>query len=86
MDRLDYLYGADRMMSFNKFDIHLLSYEEMKDAMLKQGIDREDMFISTNEIADKVEGYDIKEHLDLLPVQYKKPMNELKKLDLEGLA
>jgi DNA polymerase-3 subunit alpha len=86
MDRLDYLYGADRMMSFNKFDIHLLAYEEMKDAMLKQGIDREDMFTSTNEIADKVEGYDIKEHLDLLPVQYKKPMNELKKLALEGLA
>ena len=86
MDRLDYLYGADRMMSFNKFDIHLLSYEEMKDAMLKQGIDREDMFVSTNEIADKVEGYDIKEHLDLLPVQYKKPMDELKKLALEGLS
>jgi DNA polymerase-3 subunit alpha len=85
MDRLDYLYGADRMMSFNKFDIHLLSYDEMKDAMLKQGIDREDMFASTNEIADKVEGYDIKEHLDLLPVQYKKPMDELKKLALEGL-
>ena len=85
MDRLDYLYGADRMMSFNKFDIHLLSYEEMKEAMLKQGIDREDMFVSTNEIADKVEGYDIKEHLDLLPVQYKKPMDELKKLALEGL-
>ena len=86
MDRLDYLYGADRMMSFNKFDIHLLSYEEMKDAMLKQGIDREDMFVSTNEIADKVKGYDIKEHLDLLPVQYKKPMDELKKLALEGLS
>jgi DNA polymerase-3 subunit alpha len=85
MDRLDYLYGADRMMSFNKFDIHLLSYDEMKDAMLKQGIDREDMFVSTNEIADKVEGYDIREHLDLLPVQYKKPMDELKKLALEGL-
>jgi DNA polymerase-3 subunit alpha len=85
MDRLDYLYGADRMMSFNKFDIHLLSYDEMKDAMLKQGIDREDIFVSTNEIADKVEGYDIKEHLDLLPVQYKKPMDELKKLAIEGL-
>ena len=85
MDRLDYLYGADRMMSFNKFDIHLLSYEEMKDAMLKQGIDREDMFTSTNEIANKIEDYDIREHLDLLPVQYKKPMDELKKLALEGL-
>ena len=85
MDRLDYLYGADRMMSFNKFDIHLLSYEEMKEAMLKQGIDREDMFTSTIDIANKVKDYDIKEHLDLLPVQYKKPMDELKKLALEGL-
>ena len=86
MERLDYLYGADRMMSFNKFDIHLLSYEEMKNAMAKQGIDREDMFTSTIEIANKIEDYDIKEHLDLLPVQYKKPMNELKKLALEGLT
>jgi DNA polymerase-3 subunit alpha len=85
MDRLDYLYGADRMMSFNKFDIHLLSYEEMKDAMTNQGIDREDMFTSTIEIANKIEDYDIREHLDLLPVQYKKPMDELKKLALEGL-
>ena len=85
MDRLDYLYGADRMMSFNKFDIHLLSYDEMKDAMLKQGIDREDMFIHTNEIADKVEDYDIKEGLNLLPVQYRDPMSELKKLALDGL-
>ena len=85
MERLDYLYGADRMMSFNKFDIHLLSYDEMKDAMLKQGIDREDMFTSTLEIANKVEDYDIKEGLNLLPVQYKNPDKELKSLALEGL-
>ena len=85
MERLDYLYGADRMMSFNKFDIHLLSYEQMKEAMLKQGIDREDMFASTNEIANKVEEYDIKSHLDLLPAQYRNPGEELKKLALEGL-
>jgi len=85
MDRLDYLYGADRMMSFNKFDIHLLSYKEMKAAMLKQGIDREDMFTSTIEIANKVEDYDIKEGLNLLPVQYPKPGLELKKLAMEGL-
>ena len=85
MDRLDYLYGEDRMMSFNKFDIHLLSYEEMKNAMLKQGIDREDMFTSTLEIANKVEEYDIKEGLNLLPVQYKEPDKELRTLALEGL-
>jgi hypothetical protein len=30
MKKLDYLYGEDRQMSFRTFDIHLLSYEEMK--------------------------------------------------------
>jgi DNA polymerase-3 subunit alpha len=85
MDRLDYLYGADRQMSFRSFDIHLLSYEEMKDAMAKQGIDNEEMFTSTIDIYDKVEEYDIKSGLNLLPVQYKNPGEELKKLALEGL-
>ena len=85
MDRLDYLYGADRQMSFNKFDIHLLSYEEIKAAMQKQGIDREDIYANTLEIADKVKDYDIKDHLDLLPVQYQDPDKELRELALAGL-
>ena len=86
MERLDYLYGADRMMSFRSFDIHLLSYEQMKAAMAEQGIYNEEMFESTIEIANKVEDYDIKSGLDLLPAQYKNPGQELKKLALEGLA
>jgi len=85
MDRLDYLYGSDRQMSFNKFEIHLLSDEEMHREMEKQGIDREDIYTHTIEIANKVEDYDIKDHLDLLPVQYQKPDEELRKLALEGL-
>jgi DNA polymerase-3 subunit alpha len=85
MDRLDYLYGADRQMSFNKFDIHLLSHEEIKAAMEAQGIDRPDMYSNTLEVADKVKDYDIKDHLNLLPVQYKDPDGELKSLALEGL-
>jgi DNA polymerase-3 subunit alpha len=85
MERLDYLYGADRMMSFNKFDIHLLSYEEMKSAMEKQGIENDEMFVSTIEIADKIEDYVIPQNLDLLPAQYRKPAEELKKLAIEGL-
>lgn len=85
MDKLDYLYGADRQMSFNKFEIHLLSYEEMKAAMSAQGIDRADMFEATLEIVDKIQDYDIKDHADLLPVQYKNPDGELKSLALEGL-
>jgi DNA polymerase-3 subunit alpha len=86
MDRLDYLYGADRQMSFKKFEIHLLSYEEMKAAMEKQGIDRKDMYQATLDIVDKIEDYDIQDYQDLLPVQYKNPNAELRTLALEGLT
>jgi DNA polymerase-3 subunit alpha len=85
LKRLDYLYGEDRQMSFNKFDIHLLSYDEMKVAMESQGIVREDMYINSITIADKIEDYDIKDGLNLLPVQYKNPDKELKTLAMEGL-
>lgn len=85
MDRLDYLYGADRQMSFNKFDIHLLSDEEIRAAMRAQGIDREDIYSNTVEIANKIEDYKIKDGLNLLPVQYQKPDEELRRIALEGL-
>jgi DNA polymerase-3 subunit alpha len=85
MERLDYLYGADRQMSFNKFNIHLLSYEEMKRDMEAQGIDREDIYQHSLEIANKVEDYNIQDHLDLLPVQYPKPNEELYALAIAGL-
>jgi DNA polymerase-3 subunit alpha len=85
MERLDYLYGEDRQITFNKFDIHLLSYEEMKSAMEAQGIDRPDIYSNTLEVADKIGDYGIQEGLNLLPVQYKNPDKELKSLALEGL-
>jgi DNA polymerase-3 subunit alpha len=85
MDKLDYLYGADRQMSFRDFQIHLLSDEEMRSAMLAQGIDREDMYQSSKDIADQIEDYDIQDHLDLLPAQYQDPDKELYELAIEGL-
>jgi len=85
MERLDYLYGHDRQITFNEFDIHLLSYEEMKTAMEAQGIDRPDIYANTLAVADKVGDYGIQEGMDLLPVQYKHPDKELKELALEGL-
>jgi DNA polymerase-3 subunit alpha len=85
MERLDYMYGADRMMTFKDFDIHLLSYEEMKEAMAKQGINNDEMFASTIEIMNKVEDYDIKDHMNLLPVQYKDPDRQLAELAFAGL-
>jgi DNA polymerase III subunit alpha len=84
MDRLQYLYG-DREISFTNFDIHLLSDEEMHEAMKAQGIDREDMYDATREVADKIEDYAIEDHLDLLPVQYQNPDKELKELAVAGL-
>jgi DNA polymerase-3 subunit alpha len=85
MERLDYLYGEDRQITFNKFDIHLLSYEEIKAAMEKQGIDREDIYSNTLLLAETVEDYDIKDGLDLLPVQYKNPDQELANLAFAAL-
>lgn len=85
MDRLDYLYGHDRQITFNEFDIHLLSYEEMKSAMEAQGIDRPDIYSNTLAIAEKVGDYGIQEGLDLLPAQYKNPDGELREAAFAGL-
>ena len=85
MKRLDYLYGEDRMMSFRTFDIHLLSYEEIKSAMQQQGIKREDIYENTVEIANKIEEYTIKSGLDLLPIKVENPDEELLALASRGL-
>jgi len=84
VDRLQYLYG-DREISFSEYDIHLLSDEEMHKAMQAQGIDREDMYEHSVEIANKIQEYDIQDHLDLLPVQYQNPNKELRELAIAGL-
>jgi DNA polymerase-3 subunit alpha len=85
MKRLDYLYGEDRMMSFRTFDIHLLSYEEMKQAMNMQGISREDIYANTFEVANKIEDYDIVSGLDLLPTKIDDPHMGLVDLVLKGM-
>lgn len=86
MDKLDYLYGADRQITFRDYEIHLLSDEEMHRAMESQGITRQDMYDNTIEIMNKVEDYNIKDHLDLLPAQYQNPDQELYELAMEGLT
>ena len=85
MDKLDYLYGADRQITFRDYEIHLLSDEEMHNSMESQGIVRQDMYDNTIEIMNKVEDYNIKDHLDLLPAQYQNPDQELYELAMEGL-
>jgi DNA polymerase-3 subunit alpha len=77
MDRLDYLYGKDRALSFNKFDIHLLSGEEMWEGMGESA--RQDMFDNSFMIADKVEEYTLYRNLNLLPVEHKNPDDTIRK-------
>ena len=77
LDRLDYLYGDDRQMSFKDFQIHLLSGDEMFEAMASEGITRTDIYENSLEIADKVEEYNVREGLDLLPAQYRNPDERL---------
>ena len=84
-DRLNYLYGK-RDISFDDFDIHLMSYEEMFEQMSAQGITRTDIYEHSLEIANKVEDYDLKDNLDLLPAQYQSPDEELMSLAVEGLS
>jgi DNA polymerase-3 subunit alpha len=91
MERLDYLYGKDRMMSFNKFDIHLLSADEMRIAMEENGGFRDDMFVNTMEVSNKIEEYTISRNLNLLPVEHRDPDKEIRKyaesfLEEKGLS
>ena len=85
MKRLDYLYGEDRPMSFRSFDIHLLSYEEMREGMEKEQEFDDSIYANTLEIAEKVEDYKLKSNLNLLPIKVKNPEDELRNLVMEGL-
>lgn len=70
LERFNYLY-PDRRMSFQEIELFLHSREDHKVAMAKQGIDREDIFENTMEIANSIGEYPYHEGLDLLP----KPKN-----------
>jgi len=85
MDRLDYLYGEDRMMSFNKFDIHLLSFDEMKSAMEEHDVYDDSIYKNSMVIADKVEEYDMPRNLNLLPVKVKDADGQVREFAEEWL-
>ena len=67
MSKLDGLYGADRQLTFNKFDIHLMSGQEMLDAM---DVKRMDSFENTVAIGESIADIRLPENLDLLPTTF----------------
>ena len=61
------------------------SYSEIKDDFTKAGIEREDIYQNSVEIASKIESYEFHENLDLLPVPKKNALKTLTSLCLAGL-
>lgn len=66
LERFNYLY-PDRRMTFEKIEVFLRDYQSEKDLFVKHGIERDDIFENTFEIASKVEGYTYHKGLDMLP-------------------
>ena len=68
IERLNDIYGADRQMSFNKFDIHMLSADELVAGMsyLPAHVLQEACEWSIA-IANQIEPYTVESNLDLLP-------------------
>lgn len=65
-ERYDYIY-PERGISFANIDVYVNSRDDIAKAMKVQGIERDDIFTSTLEIAEGIGDYDFHEHLDLLP-------------------
>ena len=84
LDRFDYLY-PDRSISFADINVFIQSYSEIKDDFTKAGIEREDIYQNSVEIASKIESYEFHENLDLLPVPKKNALKTLTSLCLAGL-
>lgn len=53
LERFNYLY-PDRRMSFQEVQVYLSSAEEKRHNLLKFGIEREDVFVNTVKVAEKI--------------------------------
>lgn len=84
LDRLNYLY-PDRIMTFQDINLCMGGIELRREELLKQGIDREDIYENTLEIADRVQEYTYEEDLETLPELYDDPAKVLREKVYAGL-
>lgn len=84
-DRLRYLY-PERPISFEEIDVYVMGRQTAKDAMVAQGITRDDIYDNTLAIADSVGDYDYFQGLDLLPAPKVDADAQLRKLCEAGLT
>ena len=85
IDRFDHLY-PNRPISFADINVYIQSYDEISLDFKKAGIEREDIYQSSVEIANKIEAYDFHENLDLLPVPKKNALKTLKDMCEQSLV
>ena len=67
LDRFNYLY-PDRKISFQDYNLFVQTRDQIEFDFNKAGISRTDIYDNSVEIANKIEEYDFKQGLDLLPV------------------
>jgi DNA polymerase-3 subunit alpha len=85
LDRLNYLY-PDRTMTFQHINLYIGGYDLRKQECLEMGIEREDIFLNTAEIADRISEYTYQEGLDTLPQLYEDPATTLREKVNAGLT
>jgi DNA polymerase-3 subunit alpha len=69
LERFNLLYPG-RKMTFEHLNLFIGGYDLRKEELLKQGINREDLFANTLEVAARIEPYTYYENLDTLPNLY----------------
>lgn len=84
LDRLNYLY-PDRTMTFQHINLYIGGYDLRKQECLAMGIEREDIFTNTTEIADRIQDYTYLEGQDTLPSLYESPDEAIREKVVAGL-
>lgn len=83
-ERFNKMY-PDRQITFEKLDLFIQNRLNMKEKLVKQGIESDECFESTLEIADKVEDYNYPKNVELLPIPKQNPDKQLEKMVWNGL-
>jgi DNA polymerase-3 subunit alpha len=84
-ERFNHLYPG-RTMTFEQFNLFVQSREAITADFRKWGIDRPEIYDNTLHVLDKIGNYDYKENLNVLPRPKNDPMDDLRRMVLEGLV
>ena len=83
-ERLNYLY-PDRPISFAEIDVYLAERANIREQLVAQGIERQDIYDNTLAISDTIGDYEYVENKNLLPVPKRNADDRLREKCMEGL-